>query len=99
ALHHQHARGGRIVLGLREVLDAPRAAAAEWDQLGGAEHVARHLDAVWVYGDERVYDPRRTGELPRPLADLATTTGYLGRGRPAAPDRSPTVPGSPCVLT
>ncbi|MDN5688516.1 MAG: glycosyl transferase, partial [Brachybacterium sp.] len=84
ALRSQRSRGGGVVLGLREVLDAPRVAVAEWDRLGGAEHVARHLDAVWVYGDEHVYDPRRTGELPRPLAELATATGYLGRGRPAA---------------
>ncbi|APX33703.1 glycosyl transferase [Brachybacterium sp. P6-10-X1] len=102
-LRHQHARGGRAVLGLREVLDAPRVAVAEWDRLGGAEHVARHLDAVWVYGDELVYDPRRTGELPRPLAELATATGYLAHGRPAArpsaPGRAPVAPVPPYVLT
>ncbi|GAA1488752.1 glycosyltransferase family protein [Brachybacterium sacelli] len=102
-LHNQRSRGGAVVLGLREVLDAPRVAAQEWERLGGAAHVARHLDAVWIYGDEHVYDPRRTGELPRPLAERATATGYLGRGRPAArpsaAGRPPVTPAPPYVLT
>lgn len=99
-LRSQRARGGATVLGLREVLDTPRVAAAEWERLGGAGHVARHLDAVWVYGDGRVYDPRRTGELPPALARLATTTGYLGHGRPAVRRPRPsTAAPDPFVLT
>lgn len=97
------ARGCRTVLGLREVLDTPRVAAAEWDRLGGGEQVTALLDAVWIYGDHRVYDPRLTGELPGPLARLAEPTGYLSRGRPAARPRrtgrpSP-VPPPPYLLT
>lgn len=98
------AQGCAIVLGLREVLDSPEAAALEWERLGGPEHVAEHLDAVWIYGDAQVYDPRLTGELPGALAHLATTTGYLGHGRPPAPgtDRlaaESTEPPVPYVLT
>ena len=97
------ARGTTTVLGLREVLDTPRVAAAEWDALGGAEHVASYLDAVWVYGDEMVYDPRRTGELPPALSSLATPTGYLANGRPAGrparADRTSPKPPPPYVLT
>lgn len=97
------ARGTSTVLGLREVLDSPRVAVEEWRELGGAERVAEYLDAVWVYGDHHVYDPRRTGELPGPLARLATPTGYLGHGRP--PGRAVQTSGSapkpprPYVLT
>ena len=70
----------QIVLGLRDVLDDPRAAAAEWDRLNlGA--VRRQLDAIWVYGDPRVHDLRSTGELPAELTDLVRFTGYLSRGR------------------
>ena len=97
ALRDLRAQGCAIVLGLREVLDAPEPAALEWERLGGAEHVAHHLDAVWVYGDAQVYDPRLTGELPGALAHLATTTGYLGHGRPPAPrgERLPAGDGGP----
>ena len=96
-------RGCRTVLGLREVLDTPRVAVSEWDGLGGAARVASLLDAVWVYGDHRVYDPRRTGELPGPLARMAEPTGYLSRGRPAArpgrASRPSPAPPPPYVLT
>lgn len=102
-LENLRARGTATVLGLREVLDTPRVAAAEWDALGGAEHVASYLDAIWVYGDPHVYDPRRTGELPPALSAKAATTGYLAHGRPAArlahPDRSSPKPPPPYVLT
>jgi predicted glycosyltransferase len=102
-LANLRARGTSTVLGLREVLDSPRVAAAEWEALGGAEHVASLLDAIWVYGDQHVYDPRRTGELPPALAQKATATGYLAHGRPAgrpaSPDRSSPKPPPPYVLT
>ena len=70
----------RIVLGLRDVLDDPRAAAAEWDRLdlGAVRH---QVDAIWVYGDPRVHDLRTTGELPTELSHLVRFTGYLSRGR------------------
>lgn len=102
-LANLRARGTATVLGLREVLDAPRVAAAEWEALGGAEHVASFLDKVWIYGDDRVYDPRLTGELPPTLAQLATATGYLAHGRPAGRSltsgRTSLKPPPPYVLT
>lgn len=102
-LANLRARGTATVLGLREVLDSPRVASAEWEALGGAEHVASYLDAVWVYGDHHVYDPRLTGELPPALSRLATPTGYLSHGRPAgrpaSPGRASPKPPPPYVLT
>src|SRR5699024_1848615 len=73
------------------------------EALGGAQLVASFLDAIWVYGDEHVYDPRLTGELPPALAQKATATGYLARGRPAgrpaSPERTSPKPPPPYVLT
>ena len=73
----------RIVLGLREVLDSPAAAAAEWSALGGSAALRPLLDAVWVYGDPRIHDLTADGELPAGLRDLVTHTGYLATGRVA----------------
>ena len=102
-LANLRARGTATVLGLRDVLDTPRVAAAEWEALGGAERVASLLDEVWIYGDDRVYDPRLTGELPPALAQLATATGYLAHGRPAGrvatTSRASLKPAPPYVLT
>jgi predicted glycosyltransferase len=70
----------KIVLGLRDVLDDPTAAALEWDRLDMSV-VRRQFDAIWVYGDPGVHDLRTTGELPSDLTDLVSFTGYLSRGR------------------
>ena len=81
-------RAGRpdcvVVLGLREVLDHPTVALEEWRTLGGAATIRRLFDAVWVYGDPRIHDALRSGEIPRSIADLAVHTGYLANGRPVA---------------
>lgn len=73
----------RVVLGLREVLDSPDAAAGEWDRLGGPLLVKDLFDAIWVYGDPAVHDPVEAGEIPFSLRKLIRYTGYLAAGRPA----------------
>lgn len=74
--------GTATVLGMRDVLDTPSAVQAEWEKIGGADEVAAHYDALWVYGDRDVYDPTATGEIPPALAELTRFTGLLSRGRP-----------------
>lgn len=71
----------RVVLGLREVLDDPRTAAAEWERLDKSHKLRRLIDQVWVYGDESVHNPLATGEVPFALADRVRFTGYLAHGR------------------
>ncbi len=71
----------RIVLGLRDVLDAPSALTAEWHAVGGAPVLRRLLDAIWVYGDPGIHDLTADGELPAGLHDLVAYTGYLAAGR------------------
>ncbi|MBA2316902.1 MAG: glycosyl transferase family 28 [Euzebyales bacterium] len=68
----------RVVLGLRDVLDAPTAARREWAQDRTSEAVERYYDQVWVYGDRRVYDPVLAYGLPDAVARKVTFTGYLG---------------------
>ncbi len=89
-------RGTRTVLGLREVLDDPAVTSREWAAVGGPGRVAAAYDAVWIYGDPSVYDPRLSGEVPGALARIATATGYLAVGRPEA---TPVAGDLPEVLT
>lgn len=72
----------KVVLGLREVLDSPQVALAEWLSLGDLRSLRQVIDRIWVYGDASVHDPRATGEIPRGLHDLVDFTGYLSHGRP-----------------
>lgn len=96
-LRAQH-RGARVVLGLREVLDDPAVAAAEWANLGDLDELRRLVDQVWVYGDPAVHDPVATGEAPFGLLDRIRFTGYLARGRRAA-DHGDRPGQGPFVLT
>ena len=88
----------RIVLGLREVLDDPETASAEWEALDSPDALRRIIDEVWVYGDRRVHDPLASGEIPDFLHDLAVFTGYLADGR-ALLDRERCRDETPFVLT
>ncbi|GAC1595088.1 MAG: glycosyltransferase family protein [Pseudarthrobacter sp.] len=72
----------KIVLGLREVLDSPDAARAEWAKLGGPGVVRKFFDEIWVYGDPSIHDPVAAGEIPFSLRRLIRYTGYLATGRP-----------------
>ncbi|MDF1488561.1 glycosyltransferase family protein [Tessaracoccus caeni] len=91
------ARGCATVLGLREVIDDPVSAAAEWRRLDGSWRLMEAFDEVWLYGDPDVHDARRTGELPPALSRLARPTGYLADGRPQDDGDAPTE--RPFVLT
>ncbi len=72
----------RMVLGWRDILDAPDQVRAEWRKSNVLTHIDRWYDEVWVYGDPALFDVREEYALPRHIADRVRYVGYL----------SPTVP-------
>jgi len=75
------ARGTRVVLGLRDVLDDPATATAQWAADEGDDAVRRCYDEVWVYGDRAVHDlPAAAGMAPD-VAARCVHVGYLAEGR------------------
>ena len=81
----------KIVLGLREILDDPVTAVAQWAAGSATEAIEEFYDEVWVYGDRHVYDPVLEYGLPATVADKAVFTGYLGADRFLDPDMSTNV--------
>jgi predicted glycosyltransferase len=77
--------GTRIVLGLRDILDAPAAASAEWRRLRTTEALRAWYDEVWVYGDPKVSDLAADCRVPPSVRHLLRCTGFLAEGRPATP--------------
>jgi len=75
-------RGCRCVLGLRDVLDAPDALAREWNRKGAVDALRRLYDAIWIYGDSRLYDPFDDLDLATDIRRKARFTGYLRRPAP-----------------
>ena len=82
ALELLRARGCRIVLGVRDVLDDPSLLVPEWERKGATELLARAYDEIWVYGLPEVYRPLACLPLPCNLARQTTYTGYLRRDIP-----------------
>ncbi|HEY1133864.1 MAG TPA: glycosyltransferase [Nocardioides sp.] len=92
----------RVVLGLRDVLDAPSVARREWAADDTTAVVREWYDEVWVYGDPRVHDLAAALDLPADVAAKLRHTGYLahGRGRHVTevPAGDPVPPTQPYVL-
>ena len=85
----------RVVLGLRDVLDEPVAAAGEWTAHRCTEALDAWYDAVWVYGDRGLHDPTEHIRIPHRLRDDVVFTGYLApaRRRPSPPADQEGTPG------
>jgi predicted glycosyltransferase len=67
----------RMVLGWRDILDAPDQVRAEWRKSNVLTHIDRWYDEVWVYGDPALFDVREEYQLPRHIADRVRYVGYL----------------------
>jgi predicted glycosyltransferase len=78
------ARGTRLVLGLRDVLDDPQALVKEWARKRVAPALEQLYDDIWVYGLKAIYDPLQGLGLSPGVAARTTFTGYLKRTLPVA---------------
>lgn len=81
-LEFAKARGTRIVLGVRDVLDEPEALIPEWDRKGAVGALTQYYDDVLVYGLKDIYEPLACFDLPPATASKITYTGYLRREMP-----------------
>jgi predicted glycosyltransferase len=67
----------RCVLGLRDVLDQPAVVKREWLAAGNQQAIRDYYDAVWVYGDRRVFDVAREYGFDHEVTARLRYTGYL----------------------
>jgi predicted glycosyltransferase len=80
--------GVRCVLGLRDILDDPATVRREWRRGHSHAVIRDHYDAIWVYGDRRVYDAPRSYGFPAETAAKVCYTGYLDQCRRLDPGES-----------
>lgn len=85
----------RLVLGLRDVLDAPQVLAAEWQRKGAIEATETFYDEIWVYGHRNIYDPTHGLPLSHELRARMHWTGYLRR---SIDEAGTAPPGKPYLL-
>jgi len=85
-LHGLKARGTRLVLGLRDVLDEIDLLRPEWERKRATPALENLYDEIWVYGTRTMYDPLAGLGLGARVRDKTVFTGYLPR---PLPDQEP----------
>lgn len=68
--------GTRCVLGLRDIIDSPRAARREWLKKRCEHTIQQNYDAVWIYADPTVYDLTKEYQLAPATRAMMRFTGY-----------------------
>lgn len=71
----------KIVLLLRDILDAPEATIPVWEKHGYHEAIERLYDTVLVVGSPDLYDIRAEYRFPRASAAKVRYCGFIGRER------------------
>src|SRR5919202_624147 len=74
----------RIVLGLRDVLDAPHVTRRVWQDEGAYEALRQYYDAVLIYGNRELFDTAATYDIPAPPGGIHYC-GYVVNGGPLRP--------------
>jgi len=68
-------RGGRAVLGLRDILDHPRQVRMDWSKV--QQQIPHYYDKVLVYGERDVFDPVVAYDFSPTLAQRTAFCGYV----------------------
>lgn len=77
ALDLHRKRGGRTVLGLRDILDERERVLREWARYDLHGRIAEYYDRVVIYGSQDVFDPIREYDFPDALAEKTRFCGYV----------------------
>ena len=70
-------RETHCILGLRDVLDDRQTVHAEWTGNGSEDCILENYDAVWVYGDPKIYDTLDEYAFSPEIRRITHFTGYL----------------------
>jgi predicted glycosyltransferase len=69
----------RLVLGIRDILDAPRQTRETLKNNRSFEFIRNYYDEVWIYGSQSIFDTVREYEFPADVARITHYCGYLKR--------------------
>lgn len=72
-------RGTTLVLGLRDVMDAPHLLEAEWKRNDVLRKIGALYDDVWIYGPPDFYDPLTGIDIPQSVRSKMNFVGFLQR--------------------
>ncbi len=73
----KHRPSTKIVLTLRDVLDAPEQIVPLWREWGVYDLLERSYDEIWVAGSRDLFDSTRLYEFPPAVTEKTTFCGYV----------------------
>ena len=72
----------RTILGLRDVMDDASTVKQHWKEKNIFDHLARLYSEIWVYGEQKIYNPILEYEIPEVIQKKIQFTGYIPRELP-----------------
>jgi predicted glycosyltransferase len=78
-LSYLKANGTTLVLGMRDVMDAPHLLDAEWRKNNILQKIDQFYDRIWVYGPPDFYDPLGGLDVPPGVRRKMEFVGFLQR--------------------
>lgn len=78
-LAYLKAQGTTLVLGLRDVMDAPHLLAKEWRRNNSLAKIEKYYDRVWVYGPPDFCDPLAGLDVSPAVREKMDFVGFLQR--------------------
>ena len=75
----------KLVLMLRDILDAPEVTIRRWQQKNYYDLIANSYEQVWVGGTPNIFDVRREYQFPSAVARKVRFCGYIRRGIDVVP--------------
>ncbi|SON57385.1 undecaprenyldiphospho-muramoylpentapeptide beta-N-acetylglucosaminyltransferase [Hartmannibacter diazotrophicus] len=92
-------RGTTLVLGLRDVMDAPHLLEAEWQRNDVLRKIGQFYDRIWVYGPPEFYDPLQGLDVPASMRAKMDFVGFLQRSVTPDPSRESRKAGDYILVT
>lgn len=78
-LAYLKALGTTLVLGLRDIMDAPHLLEAEWQRNNVLQKIDQFYDTIWIYGPPDFYDPLVGLDVPAGVRRKMDFVGFLQR--------------------
>lgn len=75
----RHRPEAKIMLGLRDILDAPQVVTHTWQKEGAFEAVEEFYDNIYIYGCKTVFATDAVYEFPQAVRSKARYCGYVAR--------------------
>lgn len=88
----------QIILGLRDILDEADASKAQWQKRNYDQAIHSYFDAIWIYGDKRIFNPIEEYALSSEVSKKIRFLGYFDQRARLELSTNISTPQKPFIL-